>query len=97
MIGQSMREVMNPECIEAGSANIAQAFLRIQNNNAINYHGAYSNNDFDSVGYIVGTLVYDIHLFEKNKGAFERLDEVVIEISPARIVYLIKSSFAINI
>jgi len=80
LIRHSMREIMNPDGIEVGPANLAQAFSYIQNNQAINYFGAYSNNDFNSAGDIVGTLVYDIYTFNKTEVVFESFEQVIINI-----------------
>jgi hypothetical protein len=38
---------------------------------AIDYTGAYSNIDFNSVGDVVGTLIDDIQLFSHLTSSFE--------------------------
>ena len=75
-----MRQVMNPEGEEIGPNDIAQAFLLIQQGQAINYHGAYSNNDFNEAGDIVGKLVYDTFSFNKSTSNFDLIEQLVIDI-----------------
>ena len=80
MIGLSMREIMNPAGTEVGPSNISEAFSLIQQGREINYQGAYSNNDFNSAGDIVGTLVYDTFSFNTNTVNFELIEQIVIDV-----------------
>lgn len=86
MIKESMREVMNPPGINVGPSNLSEALNLLRNNQNINYNGAYSNNDFDQLGDISGTIVYDTYTFNNVNAAFDLIDQIIIEITPSKIV-----------
>ncbi len=80
MIKESLREIMNPPGTNVGPANISQALSLLRNNQAINYHGAYSNNDFDQAGDISGTIVYDTFSFDNINAEFDLIEQIIIEV-----------------
>ncbi len=80
MIRDSIRAVMNPDGEKISPQQIALALSNIRQGVAINYSGAYSDNDFDANGDIVGQLVYDSLLFDNQTATFTLVEQIVIEV-----------------
>lgn len=81
MIRQSMRAVMNPPGIEIGPTQIGHALELIRQGEDIDYIGAYSKIDFDQNGDLAGTLVYDIHRFDPERGILSVQQQLFIEVA----------------
>lgn len=80
MTRDSMRAVMNPPGKKLGPSQIGEALQMIKDGQEIDYVGAYASIDFNGAGDVVGTLVYDIHLYAHDSGEFEVLRQRFIEV-----------------